>query len=169
MSKKKRPMRESVKGGPSAATAMRTTVFFVAYLSLSSLIAGCGGEANEFGLDGQNGPLALTADSRGPFSFQSDHGQYVSADYSRGSYVIANRGAVGAWEQFTVVDQFDGYVALRAYNGWWVSADLTLGGRLIANRAVVGPWEEFQVVGLSCCYPGRVALLARSTGKYVSA
>ena len=59
------------------------------------------------------------------------YGAAGGAGRDRGSYVIANRWAVGSWEQFTVVEQYDGYVALRAHNGWYVSADLNLGGKLV--------------------------------------
>lgn len=71
--------------------------------------------------------------------------------------LIANRSAIGPWEEFQLVDAGGGYVALRSRaNNLYVVAE-NGGNSLIANRAAIGPWERFQLVGgaaaASACGP----------------
>ncbi|HEY0808152.1 MAG TPA: GDSL-type esterase/lipase family protein, partial [Pseudonocardiaceae bacterium] len=66
----------------------------------------------------------------------------VTADNAGASPLIANRTAIGTWEQFDELDQGNGNIALRAHaNGNIVSADNAGASPLIANRTAVGPWE----------------------------
>jgi hypothetical protein len=61
--------------------------------------------------------------------------------------LIANRGAVGSWEVFTLVANPDGSVSLKAYiNGKYVTAENAGGSPLIANRSAIGLWEEFDPI-----------------------
>jgi hypothetical protein len=92
---------------------------------------------------------------------------YVTAENAGASALIANRTAVGAWEQFDVVDAGSGNIALRArINGLYVSAENAGANPLIANRTAVGAWETFKLITNS---GGTVSLLAQVNGKYVSA
>ncbi|GAA3201940.1 PQQ-dependent sugar dehydrogenase [Dactylosporangium siamense] len=95
------------------------------------------------------------------------NGQYVTADDGGNSPLIANRGAVGPWEQFDVVDLGDGFVALRAHaNGQYVCAENGGNSPLIANRGAVGAWERFQIVHNG---DGSVSLKAGVNNQYVAA
>ena len=68
----------------------------------------------------------------------------VTADRAGASPLIANRTAIGPWEQFDLVDRGAGNVALRSHaNGHFVCAEARGAQPLIANRTAVGPWETF--------------------------
>jgi type 1 glutamine amidotransferase len=91
--------------------------------------------------------------------------RYVAAENSGTAALIANRAAVGLWEQFDVVDLGGGNVALNArVNGQYVSANNN--ATLIANRTTVGPWETFARVTNS---DGSVSLRVQANGMYVCA
>ncbi|MFF1631042.1 MULTISPECIES: xylosidase [unclassified Streptomyces] len=93
--------------------------------------------------------------------------QYVCADNTGTSPLIANRTSVGAWEQFTLVDAGGGNVALLSHaNNQYVSADNTGASPLIANRTSIGTWESFQLIGNS---NGSVSLKALANNQYVCA
>ncbi|MEU7870304.1 PQQ-dependent sugar dehydrogenase [Dactylosporangium sp. NPDC049140] len=93
--------------------------------------------------------------------------QVVTADNGGTSPLIANRSAVGTWEQFDVVDQGDGTVALRAHaNNQYVTAENAGNSPLIANRGAVGAWEKFQIIHNT---DGSVSLKAGANGNYVTA
>jgi aryl-phospho-beta-D-glucosidase BglC (GH1 family) len=95
------------------------------------------------------------------------NGSYVSAESAGAGFLVANRAAVGTWEEFQVVNNSDGTVSfLSAISGQYVSADLNQGAKLIANRATIGGWEKFRLVAQS---NGTVALQAVANGLYVSA
>jgi beta-glucanase (GH16 family) len=92
---------------------------------------------------------------------------FVSAENAGAAPLVANRNAVGSWEQFRVVDNGDGTVALRAViNNLFVTVDAASGGRLIANRTAVGTTEKFRRLTQS---NGTVALQAVTNNQYVSA
>ncbi|MFF1639725.1 xylosidase [Streptomyces sp. NPDC058246] len=93
--------------------------------------------------------------------------QYVCADNTGTSPLIANRTSVGAWEQFTLVDAGGGNVALLSHaNNQYVSADNTGASPLIANRTSIGTWESFQLISNS---NGSVSLKALANNQYVCA
>ncbi len=95
------------------------------------------------------------------------NGRYVTAENGGASALIANRTAIGAWEQFDEVDAGNGYVALRAHaNGCYVTAESAGAASLIANRSAVGTWEKFQVVNNP---DGSISLLANADGRDVTA
>ncbi|WP_327286917.1 xylosidase [Streptomyces sp. NBC_01198] len=126
------------------------------------------------------GQIALTAtrptkptagSSGGPttvVSFRARaNGQYVTADAGGASPLIASRTSVGPWEQFDLLDQGGGNVALRAHaNSLIVCADNAGASPLIANRTSAGAWETFQLVHNS---NGTVSLKAQINGLYVTA
>ena len=97
--------------------------------------------------------------------------RFVSADQDRGAFapLVADRTAVGGWEQFQVVDVGGGFIALRSIGtGKFVSADLNRGtfAPLVADRASAGTWENFTWADLG---GGAFTLRGRVTGKFVSA
>jgi hypothetical protein len=91
----------------------------------------------------------------------------VTADKAGASPLIANRTAVGPWEQFDLVDRGAGNVALRAHaNGRYVCADHAGASPLIANRTTVGPWETFALLKNP---DGSRSLRALANGRLVTA
>ncbi|NJP47928.1 DUF7910 domain-containing protein [Actinacidiphila epipremni] len=101
-------------------------------------------------------------------SFRSRaNSQYVTADDAGASPLIANRAAVGGWEQFDLIDAGGGNVNLRAHaNNQFVCADNAGASPLIANRAAAGQWETFQLVHNS---GGTVSLKSLANNLYVTA
>ncbi|MEU1839503.1 GH25 family lysozyme [Micromonospora chersina] len=93
--------------------------------------------------------------------------RYVTAEAAGASALIANRAAIGPWEQFDQIDVGGGFVALRArVNGRYVTAENAGASPLIANRTAVGSWEKFRVVTNA---DGTVSLLANANNRYVTA
>ena len=91
----------------------------------------------------------------------------VTADNAGASPLIANRTAVGTWEQFDLLDAGNGNVALRAHaNNKIVTAENAGGSPLIANRTAIGLWETFQLIHNS---NGTISLLAKVNNRYVTA
>jgi hypothetical protein len=91
----------------------------------------------------------------------------VTADNAGASPLIANRTAVGAWEQFDLLDAGNGNVALRAHaNNLIVTADNAGASPLIANRTAVGQWETFQRINNS---NGTISLRALANNMIVTA
>ncbi|HKX28226.1 MAG TPA: glycoside hydrolase family 16 protein [Blastocatellia bacterium] len=98
-------------------------------------------------------------------------GLYVSADLNRGSYgpLVADRTAVGGWEQFQVIDAGGGFIALRSVGtGAFVCADQNRGAYapLVADRTAASTWEHFSWTDLA---GGAITLTARGTGRPVTA
>ena len=97
----------------------------------------------------------------------SINNSYVTAETAGNNPLVANRTAVGLWEQFRVEDLGNGYIALKSQvNGRYVCAENAGASALIANRTAVGLWEQFQLVDAGA---GQFALIARINGKYVVA
>ncbi len=93
--------------------------------------------------------------------------QYVCAENAGAEPLVANRTAVGPWEQFDLVDLGGGAVALRSRaNDQYVCADDGGASPLIANRATVGVWETFQRVDNA---NGSISLRAQANDRYVTA
>ena len=91
----------------------------------------------------------------------------VTADNAGSSPLIANRTAIGPWEQFDLIDAGGGLVALRAHaNNQYVTAENAGAAPLVANRASVGSWEKFTLVHNA---DGSVSLKANANGMYVTA
>jgi hypothetical protein len=92
---------------------------------------------------------------------------YVTADNAGASPLIANRTAIGTWEQFDLLNVSSGTIALRAHaNTMYVTADNAGASPLIANRTAIGTWETFQLIHNS---NGTVSLLALANTMYVTA
>jgi hypothetical protein len=95
------------------------------------------------------------------------NGRYVTAENAGAAALIANRTAIGGWEQFDLIDLGGGAVALRAHaNGLYVTADNAGASPLIAKGTTVGSWERFQVVHNS---DGSTSLRALVNNAYVTA
>ena len=91
----------------------------------------------------------------------------VTAENAGASPLIANRTAIGPWEQFDQLDQGNGNIALRAHaNNKIVTAENAGANPLIANRTAVGGWETFLLVHNA---DGSISLKAGANGKFVTA
>jgi hypothetical protein len=92
---------------------------------------------------------------------------YVCADNAGALPLIANRTAVGGWEQFDLLDAGGGSIGLRAHaNNQIVCADNAGAASLTANRTAIGAWESFQLIHNS---DGSVSLRALVNNNYVTA
>lgn len=95
------------------------------------------------------------------------NGRYVTAENAGGSPLIANRTAIGYWEQFDLVMLGGTRVALRAHaNNAWVCAESAGAASLIANRGAVGQWETFTLVANA---DTSISLRAAADNQYVTA
>jgi len=95
------------------------------------------------------------------------NGKLVTADNAGAQPLIANRTAVGPWEQFDQVSNADGSVSLRAHaNNNFVSADNAGANPLIANHTAIGASEKFALV---LNPDGSVSLKASVNGRFVAA
>ena len=91
----------------------------------------------------------------------------VTADNAGAAPLIANRTAIGTWEQFDLISNSDGSVSFRAHaNGDIVTAENAGASSLIANRTAIGPWEEFDLIHNS---DGSVSFRAHANGDIVTA
>jgi hypothetical protein len=92
---------------------------------------------------------------------------YVTAENAGAAALIANRTAIGPWEQFDLLDAGGGNVAMRAHaNNMIVTADNAGTAALIANRTAIGGWETFQLITNA---NGSVSLKAFANNNYVTA
>jgi PKD repeat protein len=94
--------------------------------------------------------------------------RYVTADAAGSQPLIANRAAIGAWEQFDLVEPGSGVVALRSRtNGLYVTAyTITPNGpELLADSVTVNTTQLFQLVTNP---DGTVSLLSQASNQYVS-
>lgn len=91
---------------------------------------------------------------------------YVSAESGGGSHMVANRGLVGPWERFELIQVFPGLdvYGIRVHNGQFVAAEGGGGGAVNANRPQLGAWEEFLMETLG---GGQVAFRTVQTGHYL--
>jgi lysophospholipase L1-like esterase len=95
------------------------------------------------------------------------NGQLVTADNAGADPLIANRTAVGGWEEFDLIGNPDGSVSLRSHaNNNLVTADNAGAAPLIANRTSIGPSEEFDLINNS---DGSASLRAHANGHLVTA
>ncbi len=95
------------------------------------------------------------------------NGRYVCAESAGTQPLIANRTAIGSWEQFDLIDLSGGNVALRSHaNGRYVCAENWGTQPLIANRTAIGLWETFQLIRNP---DGSVSLKALVNNNYVCA
>jgi len=113
--------------------------------------------------------FALTAGGTGLVMSLRAHAtsMIVTADNGGASPLIANRTAIGPWEEFDLISNSDGSVSFRAHaNGMIVTADNAGTSPLIANRTAIGPWEEFDLIHNA---DGSVSFRAHANGMIVTA
>jgi hypothetical protein len=76
-------------------------------------------------------------------------GHYLVAEGGGGREVLANRGAIGAWETFTLArSSFGSNIGLQAASGHYLVAEGGGGREVLANRGGLGAWEIFELVPL---------------------
>jgi beta-glucosidase len=91
----------------------------------------------------------------------------VTAESAGAQPLIANRTAIGPWEQFDMIDAGNGNIALRAHaNSLLVTAENAGAQPLIANRTAIGVWETFQLLHNP---DGSVSLRALVNSMFVTA
>jgi hypothetical protein len=89
-------------------------------------------------------------------------GKFCADDGESG--VRCNRGAIGGWEKFTVVDAGGGKVALKGGQNGKYCADENHADppRIVCNRDKIGGWEKFSVMDKD----GAVALRGGKNNKF---
>jgi hypothetical protein len=92
--------------------------------------------------------------------------QYVSADNGGAAPLIANRAAVGPWEQFDRLDAGDGTIALRSKANGLIVTAANGTAPLVANKTTIGTWERFQLVRNT---DGSASLRSLGNNMYVAA
>lgn len=93
--------------------------------------------------------------------------KYVCAEDAGVSPLIANRDAVGAWEQFRVLDAGNGLIALQAIiNNGYVCTEGGGTAPMIANRTAINDWEKFRWINNS---DGTISLQSYISNSYVCA
>jgi Zn-dependent metalloprotease len=91
----------------------------------------------------------------------------VTAENAGASSLIANRTAIGPWEEFDLINNPDGSISLRAHaNNMLVTAENAGSSPLIANRTAIGPWEEFDRINNP---DGSISLRAHANNMLVTA
>lgn len=84
-------------------------------------------------------------------AFQSIFGYFVVAEGGGGDVVNANRGAIGSWETFTIIDLNGGalesgdLIHIQTVAGYYFVAESGGGDVVNANRTVPLGWETFRI------------------------
>jgi alpha-D-xyloside xylohydrolase len=125
-------------------------------------------DTNQLGLATFSGFSVANAATTRTVSLRAHaNGQYVCADNAGAQPLIANRTAVGAWEQFDLIDMGSGTIALLAHaDGKYVSAENAGAAALLADRTAIGLWETFNLIHNP---DGSVSLQAIVNNNYVTA
>ncbi|MBS2539792.1 peptidase S8 [Catenulispora sp. NF23] len=124
------------------------------------------------GYDGPTGlgsPAGTAAFTQGRVVSLRAHANndYVTADNAGASPLIANRTAIGGWEQFDLIDLGGGNIALLSHaDNDYVTAENAGASPLIANRTAIGGWETFQLINNA---DGSISLKAAADDEYVTA
>jgi hypothetical protein len=113
-------------------------------------------------------PPTVTGGTTTVISFRAmANNMIVTAENAGASPLIANRTAIGTWEEFDLLDAGNGNIALRAHaNNMIVTADNAGASPLIANRTAIGTWETFQLINNS---NGTISLRAMANNMIVTA
>jgi hypothetical protein len=91
----------------------------------------------------------------------------VTAENTGSAPLIANRTAIGTWEEFDLINNPDGSISFRAHaNNDIVTAENGGAAPLIANRTAIGPWEEFDLINNP---DGSISLRAHANNMIVTA
>jgi hypothetical protein len=85
-------------------------------------------------------------------ALKANNGMYIAAEQGGGidtrvqqypPALVANRGAIGAWETFETEQVDDTHIALKTCDGFYVTAEGGGGSYLRSNERVRGVWETF--------------------------
>jgi hypothetical protein len=127
---------------------------------------------------GTGSPNRLLHNGLANISFRTATGHFLVSESGGGSYMAANRTAIGNWERFDIADlngndlRHGDIINLRVNNGSYVVAEGSGGGVVNANRTAAGSWEAFRILNLDgwadFLTGDRVALQA-ANGQYVVA
>ncbi|GAA4695535.1 GH25 family lysozyme [Phytohabitans rumicis] len=116
---------------------------------------------------GDYAALASLVAGRATSLLATVNNRYVTAERAGAGPLIANRTAIGPWEQFDQLDAGGGLVAFRSrINGRYVTAEDRGASPLIANRTAIGTWEKFQIITNT---DGTSSLRATINNRYVTA
>ncbi|GAA1275774.1 hypothetical protein GCM10009665_73520 [Kitasatospora nipponensis] len=120
------------------------------------------------GLGTPNGTNGFTSTPARVVSFRAHaNNDYVTAENAGASSLIANRTAIGQWEQFDLIDLGSGNISLRAHaDNYYVTAENAGAAPLIANRKAIGLWETFALIHNA---DGSVSLKSAADNEYVTA
>jgi glucose/arabinose dehydrogenase/PKD repeat protein len=157
-----------VTGNWETYTNVSTNLSGVTAASTALYLVFAGGAGALFDVDSFTFTTGTTTPTPAVISLRARvNSQYVTADNGGSSPLIANRAAIGPWEQFDRIDLGNGNIALRARaNGLIVTADPAGVAPLIANKTTAGAAETFQLIRNT---DGSVSLIAAANGKYVCA
>jgi len=87
-------------------------------------------------------------------------GKYCSDE---GNRIICNRGGIGPWEKFKVVNAGSGRIALKGGRNGFRKFCADEGNTIKCNRGGIGPWEKFVVVKAGS---GKIALRGGKFNKH---
>ena len=88
----------------------------------------------------------MSIDMNDIVSFRSIvNGKLICAESAGASPLIANRDAVGPWEQFEMSQNGDGFAFKSIANGNFICADGGGSQALIANKPHKDLWERFYI------------------------
>lgn len=103
---------------------------------------------------GAGSPNVLLHNGLQNISLRAQTGHYLVAESGGGSFVGADRTAIGAWERFDIADLNLGalnnndFVNLRVANGSYMVAEGGGGGVVNADRPVASTWETLRIINL---------------------
>jgi GH25 family lysozyme M1 (1,4-beta-N-acetylmuramidase) len=133
----------------------------------SATVTGITGNVDQDVFNGNAAALTRLADPTAISLLARANNRYVTAASAGTEPLIADRTAIGSWEQFSVVDAGSGFVGLLAHaDRRYVTAESAGSQPLIANRTAIGSWEKFRIVSNA---DGTVSLLANANNRYVTA
>jgi type 1 glutamine amidotransferase len=155
---------QNYDGGRSFYTALGHTVESYSEANfLHILLGGIMSTAGAVGAD-----CSVSTPPPSVVSFRAHaNGKLVTAENAGAAALIANRTAIGPWEQFDQVDAGGGLIALRAHaNGRFVCAASNGASPLIANQTAIVACAQFLLLRNT---DGSVSLRANVNGRLVTA
>ncbi len=164
-----------LEGNPNARQAVVTAAVINRSVNGRISSAGAGSPNRLLYVPPFNGPAPGT---RFTVGFQASNGQFVVAEGGGGGVVNANRGGMGAWESFTLVDRNGGslesgdHINLYTWDWWVLQASGGGGGGLHAGAVLPDGWETFvieKVGGSGTINNGDPIALRTDNGHYVVA
>lgn len=127
---------------------------------------------------GTSSPNLLLHNGLDNISLRTADGHYLVAESGGGSYMAADRTAIGNWEHLDIADLNGGdlrhgdIINLRVNNGSYMVAESGGGSVVNANRTAAGSWETFHIINLDGAtdFPsGAHVALQAANGQFVVA